>query len=170
MLRCAAAGEPHSWLLLSDTAAAHRSGACAACRWFSWQSRWLAAPCCWRQQGYQVPAPSPTPAPLLPPPPPMSHTTRPSPAPPCSCPLPCCAVPQGTKVNAKGKEVPHAMRLYTIASTRYGDAFDGKTVRSRGPLDALAGLGGTLHLKTSSSKGAWLAVAAPFPTLQNQPV
>lgn len=35
--------------------------------------------------------------------------------------------PQGTKVNSKGKEVPHGVRLYSIASSRYGDSFDGKT-------------------------------------------
>lgn len=35
---------------------------------------------------------------------------------------------QGTKINSKGKEVPHGTRLYSIASTRYGDNFDGKTV------------------------------------------
>lgn len=34
---------------------------------------------------------------------------------------------QGTKVNSKGKEVPHGTRLYSIASSRYGDDFDGKT-------------------------------------------
>lgn len=34
---------------------------------------------------------------------------------------------QGTKVNSRGKEVPHGTRLYSIASTRYGDYFDGKT-------------------------------------------
>lgn len=34
---------------------------------------------------------------------------------------------QGTKVNSKGKEVPLATRLYSIASTRYGDHFDGNT-------------------------------------------
>lgn len=36
-------------------------------------------------------------------------------------------VVQGTKINSKGKEVPHGTRLYSIASSRYGDAFDGKT-------------------------------------------
>ena len=36
-------------------------------------------------------------------------------------------IPPGTKVNARGKEVPHGVRLYSIASTRYGDDFDGKT-------------------------------------------
>ena len=36
-------------------------------------------------------------------------------------------IPPGTKVNSKGKEVPHGVRLYSIASTRYGDTFDGKT-------------------------------------------
>jgi ferredoxin--NADP+ reductase len=30
-------------------------------------------------------------------------------------------------MNSKGKEVPHGVRLYSIASSRYGDAFDGKT-------------------------------------------
>ncbi len=34
---------------------------------------------------------------------------------------------QGTKINSKGKEVPHGTRLYSIASSRYGDAFNGKT-------------------------------------------
>jgi hypothetical protein len=34
---------------------------------------------------------------------------------------------QGTKVNSRGKEVPHGVRLYSIASSRYGDNFDGKT-------------------------------------------
>jgi hypothetical protein len=41
------------------------------------------------------------------------------------------AFPQGTKINSKGKEVPHGTRLYSIASTRYGDNFDGMTVRRR---------------------------------------
>jgi len=36
-------------------------------------------------------------------------------------------IPPGTKVNSKGKEVPHGTRLYSIASSRYGDSFDGKT-------------------------------------------
>merc|ERR1719487_109035 len=36
-------------------------------------------------------------------------------------------IPPGTKVNSKGKEVPHGVRLYSIASSRYGDQFDGKT-------------------------------------------
>ncbi len=30
-------------------------------------------------------------------------------------------------MNSKGKEVPHGTRLYSIAATRYGDTFDGKT-------------------------------------------
>jgi hypothetical protein len=30
-------------------------------------------------------------------------------------------------VNSKGKEVPHGVRLYSIASSRYGDEYDGKT-------------------------------------------
>ena len=34
---------------------------------------------------------------------------------------------QGVKVNSKGKEMQHGTRLYSIASTRYGDAFDGQT-------------------------------------------
>ena len=34
---------------------------------------------------------------------------------------------QGVKVNSKGKEVPLGARLYSIASTRYGDNFDGET-------------------------------------------
>lgn len=34
---------------------------------------------------------------------------------------------QGTKVNSRGKEVPHGVRLYSIASSRYGDSFDGNT-------------------------------------------
>jgi hypothetical protein len=34
---------------------------------------------------------------------------------------------QGTKVNSRGKEVPLGVRLYSIASTRYGDFFDGQT-------------------------------------------
>lgn len=33
----------------------------------------------------------------------------------------------GTKVNSKGKEVRHGVRLYSIAASRYGDEFDGKT-------------------------------------------
>ena len=32
-----------------------------------------------------------------------------------------------TKINSKGKEVAHRVRLYSIASTRYGDSFDGQT-------------------------------------------
>ena len=34
---------------------------------------------------------------------------------------------QGTKINSKGKEVPETVRLYSIASSRYGDAHDGRT-------------------------------------------
>jgi hypothetical protein len=30
-------------------------------------------------------------------------------------------------VNSRGKEVPHGVRLYSIASSRYGDNFDGNT-------------------------------------------
>ena len=37
-------------------------------------------------------------------------------------------IPPGTKINSKGKEVPHGTRLYSIASTRYGDKYDGQTV------------------------------------------
>ena len=40
-------------------------------------------------------------------------------------------IPPGTKINSKGKEVPHGTRLYSIAATRYGDSFDGETVRAR---------------------------------------
>ncbi|CAG9460638.1 unnamed protein product [Pedinophyceae sp. YPF-701] len=36
-------------------------------------------------------------------------------------------IPPGTKVNSRGKEMPHGTRLYSIASTRYGDSFDGQT-------------------------------------------
>eukprot|EP00877_Chromochloris_zofingiensis_P012250 jgi/Chrzof1/7279/Cz02g17180.t1_FNR[v5.2] len=36
-------------------------------------------------------------------------------------------IPPGTKINSKGKEVPHGVRLYSIASSRYGDNFDGQT-------------------------------------------
>lgn len=36
-------------------------------------------------------------------------------------------IPPGTKINSRGKEVPHGARLYSIASTRYGDSFDGNT-------------------------------------------
>eukprot|EP00887_Chlorella_sp_A99_P001025 scaffold14.g1025.t1 len=36
-------------------------------------------------------------------------------------------IPPGTKINSKGKEVNHGARLYSIASTRYGDSFDGNT-------------------------------------------
>ncbi|KAK9821429.1 hypothetical protein WJX81_004737 [Elliptochloris bilobata] len=36
-------------------------------------------------------------------------------------------IPPGTKVNSKGKEVPHGARLYSIAASRYGDNFDGQT-------------------------------------------
>jgi len=36
-------------------------------------------------------------------------------------------IPPGTKLNSKGKEVPHGVRLYSIAASRYGDAFDGQT-------------------------------------------
>lgn len=36
-------------------------------------------------------------------------------------------IPPGTKINSKGKEVPHGTRLYSIAATRYGDSFDGMT-------------------------------------------
>lgn len=36
-------------------------------------------------------------------------------------------IPPGTKINSRGKEVPLGTRLYSIASSRYGDSFDGKT-------------------------------------------
>jgi len=36
-------------------------------------------------------------------------------------------IPPGTKVNSRGKEVAHGVRLYSIASSRYGDNFDGNT-------------------------------------------
>eukprot|EP01025_Chloroclados_australasicus_P034098 TRINITY_DN3491_c1_g1_i1.p1 TRINITY_DN3491_c1_g1~~TRINITY_DN3491_c1_g1_i1.p1 ORF type:complete len:354 (-),score=51.95 TRINITY_DN3491_c1_g1_i1:449-1510(-) len=36
-------------------------------------------------------------------------------------------IPPGTKINSRGKEVPHGTRLYSIASSRYGDSFDGNT-------------------------------------------
>ena len=36
-------------------------------------------------------------------------------------------IPPGIKVNSRGKEVAHGVRLYSIASSRYGDEFDGKT-------------------------------------------
>lgn len=41
--------------------------------------------------------------------------------------LPHFFAAQGTKVNARGKEMPHGVRLYSIGSSRYGDSFDGKT-------------------------------------------
>jgi ferredoxin--NADP+ reductase len=36
-------------------------------------------------------------------------------------------IPPGTKVNSRGKEMPHGVRLYSIASSRYGDEFNAKT-------------------------------------------
>eukprot|EP01025_Chloroclados_australasicus_P022224 TRINITY_DN2300_c0_g1_i5.p1 TRINITY_DN2300_c0_g1~~TRINITY_DN2300_c0_g1_i5.p1 ORF type:complete len:351 (+),score=40.93 TRINITY_DN2300_c0_g1_i5:109-1161(+) len=36
-------------------------------------------------------------------------------------------IPPGTKINSRGKEVPHGTRLYSIGSSRYGDFFDGNT-------------------------------------------
>lgn len=36
-------------------------------------------------------------------------------------------IPPGTKINSRGKEMPHGTRLYSIASSRYGDDFDGQT-------------------------------------------
>lgn len=36
-------------------------------------------------------------------------------------------IPPGSKINSKGKEVPHGTRLYSIAASRYGDTFDGQT-------------------------------------------
>jgi ferredoxin--NADP+ reductase len=36
-------------------------------------------------------------------------------------------IPPGTKINSKGKEVRHGVRLYSIAASRYGDTYDGKT-------------------------------------------
>ena len=74
-------------------------------------------------------------------------------------------IPPGTKINSKGKEVPHGTRLYSIASTRYGDSFDGKTV-SRGPgggggevrLVGLVGL--TLLGALAAGAGATTAAAA----------
>jgi ferredoxin--NADP+ reductase len=41
--------------------------------------------------------------------------------------LPSLVRIQGTKINSRGKEVPHGVRLYSIAASRYGDSFDGKT-------------------------------------------
>lgn len=40
---------------------------------------------------------------------------------------PLCARVQGWKRNSRGKQVPFGTRLYSIASSRYGDSFDGKT-------------------------------------------
>jgi len=34
---------------------------------------------------------------------------------------------QGEKTNSRGKKMPHGTRLYSIAASRYGDQFDGKT-------------------------------------------
>ena len=56
-------------------------------------------------------------APARPPPPARSRARA----------VPRHARPQGAKINSKGKEVPHGVRLYSIASSRYGDSFDGKT-------------------------------------------
>lgn len=39
----------------------------------------------------------------------------------------CCNLLQGTKINSRGQEVPQHVRLYSIASSRYGDSGDGKT-------------------------------------------
>ena len=36
-------------------------------------------------------------------------------------------IPPGTKITPAGKEKPHAPRLYSIASSRYGDTYDGNT-------------------------------------------
>lgn len=36
-------------------------------------------------------------------------------------------IPPGEKTNSRGKKVPHGTRLYSIAASRYGDQFDGKT-------------------------------------------
>ena len=36
-------------------------------------------------------------------------------------------VPQGEKTNSRGKKMAHGTRLYSIAASRYGDTFDGKT-------------------------------------------
>lgn len=43
------------------------------------------------------------------------------------CRLPCVVHAQGTKINSKGKEVAHGVRLYSIASSRYGDYYNGQT-------------------------------------------
>lgn len=46
---------------------------------------------------------------------------------PTAC-TPCNpVVPQGEKTNSRGKKMPHGTRLYSIAASRYGDTFDGKT-------------------------------------------
>eukprot|EP00210_Caulerpa_lentillifera_P004974 g4748.t1 len=36
-------------------------------------------------------------------------------------------IPPGSKINSKGKTVPLGTRLYSIASSRYGDSFNGHT-------------------------------------------
>ena len=36
-------------------------------------------------------------------------------------------IPPGTTLNSRGKEVAHGVRLYSIASSRYGDARDAAT-------------------------------------------
>eukprot|EP00193_Tetraselmis_chui_P022736 CAMPEP_0177770320 /NCGR_PEP_ID=MMETSP0491_2-20121128/10855_1 /TAXON_ID=63592 /ORGANISM="Tetraselmis chuii, Strain PLY429" /LENGTH=352 /DNA_ID=CAMNT_0019287513 /DNA_START=69 /DNA_END=1127 /DNA_ORIENTATION=+ len=36
-------------------------------------------------------------------------------------------IPPGTKINSRGKEMPHGTRLYSIAASRYGDTYEGKT-------------------------------------------
>jgi hypothetical protein len=41
--------------------------------------------------------------------------------------LTVCTHLQGTKVNSRGQEVPQHVRLYSIASSRYGDSGDGNT-------------------------------------------
>lgn len=60
--------------------------------------------------------------------PPLPSHPRP---PPPQLPLPPRPCPrrrrQGTKLNSKGKEVPETVRLYSIASSRYGDRHDGTT-------------------------------------------
>ena len=64
---------------------------------------------------------------------------------------------QGTKVNSRGKEMPHGSRLYSIAATRYGDKLDGKTttlcVRRVRPQPAAASWHRRFRLVVAPSAG-----------------
>merc|ERR1712118_271027 len=78
-------------------------------------------------------------------------------------------VPPGEKEMPNGKTKPHAPRLYSIASSRYGDEFDGKTtslcVRRAPASRPTAASGAACSARTPpSSSRAWAGSSWAWPT------